>query len=106
MRQITEIIDFNFAEDIESEWDTYMEDGFSIEDATTQLLEQYSDMLDDDENVLLYITLAIIQVELEQIDNRIKEEVSDMIGTRTLENLLIKHQDNKQLIQKLKRKCR
>ena len=104
---VGEVIEFSLAEEVQEEWDNYMEDGDTIPDATTQILEQYSDSLEEKEKMLLYVALGIIQVELEQIDERIKEVVSEVIGTKDLEECLLDDsKETRKLLQLLKKRCR
>ncbi|MDA3733833.1 hypothetical protein PBV87_20375 [Niameybacter massiliensis] len=106
MPDISELMNFSFAEDVEAEWDMYMEEGDSIEDATTQILDQYMGMLDEKESVELYVALALIQMSLEEMDDRVKKEVSEMIGTKTLEGCFDKDVNIRPYLQKLKKACR
>lgn len=106
MKDVGEILNFSFAEDIESEWDMYMEDGYTIQEATTQIIDQYVGMLDDEENIALYVTLGIIQMTLEEMDTRVKKEVSEIIGTKTLEKCFKNDISVKSFLQRLKRQCR
>lgn len=106
MRELGEVLNFNFADDIQMEWDAYMEDGLTIEEATTQILDQYTDMLDGEECMLMYIALALLQEQLEYIDGRIKEEVSDILCTNNVESCFAEDNSIKKIIQKLKQKCR
>jgi hypothetical protein len=75
-------IEFEFLEYIQEEWDSYMEEGCDVEDATSQILAQYEDMLDEPEKVILYIVLANIQVDLEVIDQRVKDEMQEIIASK------------------------
>ena len=106
MPEIGEILNFSFAEDIESEWDVYMEEGYTIQEATTQIIDQYVGMLDEEENTALYVTLGVIQMTLEEMDARVKKEISEMIGTKTLEKCFNKDVTIKPILQLLKRQCR
>ena len=47
MSDLGEMLNFGFAEHIEAEWDVYMEEGYTIQEATTQIIDQYEDMLKD-----------------------------------------------------------
>ncbi|PHV71660.1 hypothetical protein CS063_03610 [Sporanaerobium hydrogeniformans] len=87
-------IEFEFLEYIEEEWDSYMEAGCSIEDATTQILAQYEDMLEQDERVILYIVLGDIQVDLDYVDERVRNELMEII---TSKGALDSFEGNKQL---------
>lgn len=106
MFNIGDILEFSFAEDIQEEWDGYMEEGCTIPEATTQILDQYKEMLDDEEEILLYATLGMLQVELEQIDKRVKEEVGEILGTKYLESYLADTKECKKMLQMLKKRCR
>lgn len=106
MKDIGEILKFSFAEDIQSEWDMYMEDGYTIQEATTQILDQYVGMLDDEENIALYVTLGLIQMTLEEMDSRVKKEVSEIIGTKTLDRCFKNDISVKSFLQLLKKQCR
>lgn len=106
MKDVGEILNFSFAEDIESEWDMYMEDGYTIQEATTQIIDQYVGMLDEEENIALYVTLGIIQMTLEEMDSRVKKEVSEIIGTKTLEKCFKNDISVKSFLQLLKKQCR
>lgn len=106
MLNIGDILDFNFAEEIQEEWDGYMEEGYTIPDATTQIMEQYADVLEEKEEILLYATLGFIQAELEQIDPRVKEEVGEILGTKHLEECLADTKECKRMLQLLKKRCR
>lgn len=75
-------IEFEFLEYIQEEWDSYIEEGCDIEDATTQILAQYEDMLDQEERVILYIVLGNIQMDLDYIDERVKDEVQEIISSK------------------------
>ena len=90
MSDLGEMLNFSFAEDIESEWDVYMEEGYTIQEATTQIIDQYEDMLDEEESIALYVTLGVIQMALEEMDPRVKREINEIIGTKTLEMKLDK----------------
>jgi len=87
-------IEFEFLEYIQEEWDSYMEEGCDIEDATSQILTQYEDMLDEREKVVLYIVLANIQVDLEVIDQRVKDEVLEIISSKAIDTYF---EGNKQI---------
>lgn len=106
MPDIGEILNFSFAEDIESEWDVYMEEGYTISEATTQIIDQYEDMLDEEEITALYVTLGVIQMTLEEMDSRVKKELSEIIGTKALEKCFNKEMTLKPILQLLKRQCR
>ncbi|MGL5675460.1 MAG: hypothetical protein ACRDDX_03520 [Cellulosilyticaceae bacterium] len=106
MMRLEEVLNFNFAEDIREEWDSYMEDGYTIEDATTQLVDQYDEVLEADEKVLFYMTMVLIQVELEWIDSRIKEEVNEILKTKEMDGLLEDTKECKRMLQLLKKRCR
>lgn len=106
MAEISELLEFSFAEDVMSEWDMYMEEGYTIGEATTQLLDQYLGMLDEEETEALYVALALIQIPLEEVDTRIKKEISDMLGTKSLEKCFKEEQNIKPYLQQLKKHCR
>ena len=106
MAEISEFLNFSFAEDVESEWDMYMEESYSIGDATTQILDQYIGMLDEKETVGLYVALALIQIPLEEIDTRVKKEINEMLGTKSLETCFNKEINIKPYLQQLKKQCR
>lgn len=106
MREVLDALECEFTEDIIVEWDSYMEDGCDACEVTTQILEQYGDVLEEEESIVLYITLAILQAEQDEIETRIKEEVLEIIGTKKLEQLGKSGKDLKKLIQILKKKCR
>ncbi len=75
-------IEFEFLEYIEEEWDSYMEAGCTIEDATTQILAQYEDMLDQEERMILYIVLGDIQADLDYIDERVRNELLEIVSVK------------------------
>ena len=106
MSDLGEMLNFGFAEDIEAEWDVYMEEGYTIQEATTQIIDQYEDMLDQEESIALYVTLGIIQMALEDMDPRVKREINKIIGTKTLEKCFNKGVTIKPILQMLKRQCR
>lgn len=106
MFQINDILAFDFAEDIKEEWDSYMEDGCTISEATTQLIEQYEEMLEDEEKMMLYITLGLLQIDLEGMDARVKEEVHEILGTKCLEEYFEDSKECKRTLQVLKKRCR
>ena len=87
-------IAFDFLEYIEEEWESYREAGCTIEDATTQILGQYEDMLDQDERVILYIVLGDIQADLDYIDERVRLELGEIL---TSKDALESFSDNKAL---------
>lgn len=106
MAEISELLDFSFAEDVVSEWDMYMEESYSIAEATTQILDQYLGMLDENETEALYVALALIQIPLEEVDGRIKREINEMLGTKSLETCFNKEMNIKPYLQQLKKHCR
>lgn len=106
MPDISELLSFSFAADVAAEWDMYMEEGYSISDATTQILDQYMGMLDERESIELYVALGLIQVALEEVDVRVKKEINEMIGTKSLETCFNKEINIKPYLQQLKKQCR
>lgn len=106
MRELLEILEDDFTEDIIVEWDSYVEDGCEVGEVTSQILDQYGDMLDEAESVVLYVTLALLQAEQDRIEPRIKEEVLEIIGTKKLEQFGRENKNFKKLLQVLKNKCR
>lgn len=106
MRGVLEVLESEFTEDIIVEWDSYIEDGCEVSEVTAQILDQYGDMLEEEENVVLYITLAVLQAEQDEIETRIKEEVLEIIGTKKLEQFAKEGRDTKKIVQFLKKKCR
>ncbi|MEF9958899.1 MAG: hypothetical protein RR448_00935 [Niameybacter sp.] len=106
MPDISELLKFSFAEDIEAEWDMYMEEGDTIQEATTQILDQYTGMLDEQESLEIYVALALLQLPLEEIDSRVKREINDMIGTKSLEGCFNKEVNLRPYMQQLKKYCR
>lgn len=106
MRELLEVLEYDFTEDIIVEWDAYIEDGCEVEEVTTQILEQYGGMLDEVEHVILYITLALLQAEQDRVESRIQEEVLEIIETKKLEQFTKDSRGLKKLIQLLKNKCR
>lgn len=106
MHDIGEILNFSFAEDVESEWTSYMEEGYTIQEATTQIIDQYMGMLDEEENTALYVTLGIIQMTLEEMDERVKKEINEIIGTKALEKCFNEDIAIKPFLQLLKKQCR
>ncbi|MHC1750313.1 MAG: hypothetical protein AB9856_18750 [Cellulosilyticaceae bacterium] len=103
---LEELLDFEVAADVQNDWDAYAEEGYSIEDATTQLLQQYEEVLEDDEIPLLYVTLAMIQADLESIDERVKDEILEIIESKTSDEYIAKNKSLKKVFQTLKKKCR
>lgn len=106
MREVLDALGCEFTEDIIVEWDSYIEDGCEVGEVTTQILEQYGDVLEEEESTILYITLAVLQAEQDEIEARIKDEVLEIIGTKKLEQFGKGGKDLKKLVQLLKRKCR
>lgn len=96
-------IEFDFLEYIQEEWDTYMEEGCDIEDATSQILMQYEDMLDEKERVVLYIMLAGIQVDLAFIDQRIREEITEIISSKITEVYFEGNKEIKKVLHDIKK---
>ncbi|MGL6174120.1 MAG: hypothetical protein ACRC1P_05875 [Cellulosilyticaceae bacterium] len=106
MRELLEILEDDFAEDIIVEWDSYIEDGCEVGEVTSQILDQYGGMLDEVESVILYVTLALLQAEQDRVEHRIKEEVLEILGTKKLEQIVEENKNLKKLTQVLKNKCR
>lgn len=106
MREVLDVLEYDFTEDIIVEWDDYIEDGCSVAEVTAHILEQYGNMLEEVESMILYITLAILQIEQDEVDRNIKEEVQEIIGMKKIEQLLGTDKDTKKLIQILKKNCR
>lgn len=103
---LEELLDFEVVADLQNDWDTYMEEGYSIEDATTQLIQQYEEVLEEEDIPLLYITLGIIQLDLEVIDKRVREEVLEMIEDRTADRYIEQNKSLKKVFQMFKKRCR
>lgn len=97
-------LDFLFAEDIENQWDSYMEKGYSIDEATTQLLDQYDEVFNKKEKVLFFITLALLQVNLECVDKRIKAEIKKLIVAKEMEQYLKGISGSKEVLMALKKR--
>lgn len=97
-------IAFEFLEYITQQWESYMEEGYNIGEATSQILIQYEDMLDEKERVALYIVLANLQVDLAFIDQRVKDEISKIIAARTADRFFKENKQIKSVLSQVK-KC-
>ncbi|WP_069997379.1 hypothetical protein [Cellulosilyticum sp. I15G10I2] len=96
-------IEFDFLEYIQEEWDSYMEEGCDIEDATSQILMQYEDMLDEKERIALYIVLGNIQMDLAFIDQRVKAEISEIIASKIADEMFEGNKQIKKVLSQVKK---
>jgi len=97
-------IEFEFLECIQEEWDSYMEEGCDIEDATSQILAQYEDILDEQERVILYVVLANIQVDLEFVDDRVKDEILEIIASKVTDEYFEGNKQVKKVLNNIKKR--
>ncbi len=97
-------IEFEFLEYIQEEWDSYMEEGCSIKDATSQILIQYEDMLDETEKMVLYIVLANIQIDLACIDQRVKDEMAEIIASGAADEVFSGNKQIKKFLNHVKKR--
>ncbi len=91
---------------IADEWDSYQEEGCTVTQATTLILEQYEDMLEQDERDVLYLVLGVLQLECDTMDQRVREEVDEMMKTKEVEDYLQDPRASKRLMNQLKKRCR
>ena len=74
----TDLFEDDFALDVKGDFEDRLEEGFSVADATTEVLEEYAyvfdaDIDDDHEQAMLYLVLAVLQQERGQLQPEIKE---------------------------------
>lgn len=76
------IFDDEVALAIKDEFENDLKAGLSINIATARILQAYSDMLDDeDEGPIVYLSLAVLQIEHESLHQEIKVKALEIIET-------------------------
>ncbi|MDF2822200.1 MAG: hypothetical protein K0R15_2648 [Clostridiales bacterium] len=71
----TGIFDDDLAMDIKAEFEEAIEEGLSAKEATAMILEAYEDELEDeDEGPIIYLALAVLQMEKGIIEKSIKNK--------------------------------
>lgn len=75
-----EIFEDDTACDVRDDFEDYIEQGLSVSEATERILNEYNDSLEDeDEEVLVYLALASLQLEHKKLQPNIKEITLDII---------------------------
>lgn len=75
------IFDDDTASDIKGDFEEYIEEGLSITEATEKILEEYQEIIEDDEDdsPTVYLALASLQMEHGELQADIKEVVLEII---------------------------
>lgn len=75
------IFDDDTASDIKGDFEEYIEEGLSITEATEKLLEEYQEIIeeDEDESPTIYLALASLQMEYGELQANIKEIALEII---------------------------
>lgn len=76
-----EIFDDDTASDIKGDFEEYIEEGLSITEATEKILEEYQEIIEEDENdsPTVYLALALIQMEHGELQANIKKVALEII---------------------------
>jgi hypothetical protein len=76
------IFDDDLAMDIQGEFGEALDEDLSVEEATKRILENYQDILDDeDEGPIVYLVLAALQYEQDELQPEIRKKALDVIET-------------------------
>lgn len=74
------IFDDDLALDIKSEFENYLAEGLNVKQATKQILENYEDVLEDeDESPIVYLSLAALQLEQGEVATKIRKKTIKLI---------------------------
>ena len=76
----TGIFGDDIAMDVKAEFDDAIAEGMSVKEATKQILESFEDVLEDDEEApIVYLVLAILQLEKGALQKNIKKKALGII---------------------------
>lgn len=76
----TDILDDDIAMDVQSEFSDLIDEGYSVKEATKQILQSYEEELEDeDDGSIIYLTLALLQLEQDEVEAKIKKKALDII---------------------------
>lgn len=69
--------------DIQSEFEEYVEEGLSVEDATVSILENYEDVIEEDESetAVIYLALASLQLDNKCLEDSIRQKALEIISS-------------------------
>lgn len=75
------IFDDDNASDIRGDFEEYIEEGLSITEATEKILEEYQEIIEEDEDdgPTVYLALASLQMEHRELQADIKEVALEII---------------------------
>jgi hypothetical protein len=82
------ILDDDVAMDVQALFEESLEEGMSIKKATALILEEFEDMLEDeDDSAIIYLSLAALQLEKGKVQKNIKQKALEIIEAgKALEN--------------------
>jgi hypothetical protein len=77
-----QILDDDLAMDIQAEFEQALEDGLSVKKATKQIIKAFQDVLEDeDEGPIVYLALAALQLERNELQPEIRKTALEIIET-------------------------
>lgn len=76
-----EILDDDTALDIKGDFEEYLEEGLSVREATENILQEYEDVIeeDEDDSTTVYLALASLQMKHGELQADIKEAALEII---------------------------
>ena len=78
----TGIFDDDLAADIQGDFDQALEDGLTVKEATQRVIEAYQEVLEDeDEGPVVYLALATLQLEQDELQPEIRKKALEIIET-------------------------
>lgn len=76
----TGIFDDDLAMDIQGEFEEALDEGLSVKEATQRILEDFEDVLEDeDEGPIVYLVLAVLQLEQDELQPEIRQKALKII---------------------------
>lgn len=76
------IFDDDTSSDIRDDFEEYIEDGLSVNEATERILEEYEEVIEDEDDIsTVYLALASLQMEHGELEEEIKSKALDIIDS-------------------------
>jgi hypothetical protein len=75
------IFEDDVTSDIKGDFEDYLDEGLTIDEATERILEEYEEFIEEDDDVgpTVYLALAYLQMEYDSLDNNIKIKALEII---------------------------
>jgi Domain of unknown function (DUF4259) len=76
----TGIFDDDLASDIQNEFEKALDESLTVKEATQRIIEFYQDeMEDEDEGPIIYLALAALQLEQEELQAEVRKKALEII---------------------------